>query len=114
MEDSENYKVSWTLRDVFLACQELLAWAIKPRLPLKDLLKALSPILTQLFPHLNSLLLPYAQIFHGEGGFLPGMKDYLPQTGNWMLTAPTDRFEAQLPPRRSSQVNLLQATPNSF
>lgn len=46
---------------------------MKPALPLRALLKVLPPTLTQHFPHLNSLLLPPAQIFLREGGFLPGL-----------------------------------------
>lgn len=42
------------------------------------------------------------------------MKDYLRLTGTWPLTARTGRFEAEHPPRRSSQVNLLQDIPYSF
>ena len=71
--------------------------------------------MTQLFPHLDSFQLPCSQSSHGEGG-LEGCltQNGLPLIGYWPLTGPTARYENQFPPRRASQVSLLQTTLYSF
>ena len=84
------------------------ARAAKPRLPLRCLLGACLPLsLASSSPRFSSS--PGARFLTGRIPASP-LRDCLPLTGNWPLPAPTARLEAQRPPGRSSQVNLLRAT----